>query len=86
MHYDGSVGFWGMHMFWWIFWVTLLAGGMALFEPVSRSRNRDGKASPLEILQRRYANGEITDEEYEKRKLRIERDGVKLDLTKTNKV
>ncbi len=32
------------------------------------------RETPLGILQRRYAAGEITTEEYEQRKMRIERD------------
>lgn len=44
---------------------------LALIEPVPRSRRR---VSPLEILQRRYAAGEISDKEYEERKTKLERD------------
>ena len=39
--------------------------------PVSRGRRRE---TPLEILQRRYAAGEISTVEYEERKTKLERD------------
>ena len=84
MHnYFEGIGFWGMHMFWWAFWLLLFFGGISLFEPVRRTRNGGHKASALEILQKRYANGDISDEEYEKRKSKLERDGAKPDLTRT---
>lgn len=45
----------------------------SLFTPVPRGRRRD---TPLELLQRRYAAGEITSDEYEERKTRLERDAT----------
>ena len=39
--------------------------------PVSPGRRRE---TPLEILQRRYAAGEVTDKEYEERKAKLNRD------------
>ena len=38
---------------------------------------RKKKDGPIEILQKRFAGGSITEEEYEKRKAVLERDGVK---------
>jgi putative membrane protein len=70
MYYDGW-GFWGMHFFWWLFWIALIVVFFALIEPVPRGRRRE---TPLEILQRRYAAGEITEKEYEERKARLEHD------------
>jgi putative membrane protein len=71
MHnFDGG-WFWGMHVFWWLFWIVLIIGLYGLFEPVRRSKSRE---TPLEILQRRYANGEISTEDYEERKKRLEQD------------
>ena len=70
MHFDGW-GFWGMHFFWWLFWIVLIVGFFALIEPVPRGRQR---LTPLEVLQRRYAAGEITEKEYEERKAKLERD------------
>ncbi len=70
MNYMGW-SFIGMHALWWLFWIALIVVFFALIEPVPRSRPR---MSPLEILQRRYAAGEISDKEYEERKARLERD------------
>ena len=74
MHYLGDGLFLGMHFFWWIFWVLLIVAAFGLFEPVPRQK---GRTNPLDILQRRYAAGEITTQEYEERKQRLEEDGVK---------
>ena len=70
MHYWGF----GMHLFWWIFWILLIVFFFALLTPVPRKRAHLYRQTPLEILQRRYANGEITTQEYEERKSRLERD------------
>ena len=76
LHSYGDVGFFGMHMLWWIFWLALLVGGVSFFEPVPRSQNRNHKLSPLEILLKRYANGELSDKEYEMKKSRLDRDSA----------
>lgn len=70
MHFDGW-GFWGMHVFWWLFWIILIIAFFALATPLPRHRARQ---TPLELLQRRYAAGEISSEEYEERKAKLERD------------
>lgn len=74
MHFLGSWGFMGMHVFWWVFWAVLIVVLLAFFVPVPRSR---GRGTPLEHLQRRYADGEISTEEYEQRKKRLEKDTPK---------
>jgi putative membrane protein len=70
---------WGMHVGWWIIWILVIA---AVTWAIARSRP-GGEASstpspdretPLDILKRRYAEGEISTEEYEDRKERLERD------------
>ena len=63
--------FWGMHFFWWFFWVAIVVMLFTPITPISVSRRRD---TPLEILQRRYAAGEISMQEYEERKATLERD------------
>lgn len=70
MHYDGW-GFLGMHLFWWLFWIALIVALFSLFTPVPSGRRRE---TPLEILQRRFAVGEVSSEEYEERKEKLERD------------
>jgi putative membrane protein len=70
MFHDGGY-FWGMHLFWWLFWVVGILMLFSLFTPEPRNRRR---GTPLELLQRRFAAGEITDKEYEERKAKLERD------------
>jgi putative membrane protein len=62
----------GMHFFWWIFWVLLIAVLVAILlrqQPGSSPATREPTA--LEILERRYATGEISTEEFEERKARL---------------
>ena len=70
MHYVGE-SFWGMHFFWWFFWVVMLVMLFTPITPISVGRRRN---TPLEILQRRYAAGDISKQEYEERKATLERD------------
>lgn len=78
--FDGmhNGGMWGMHGFWWIFWLVVIVG---LVWAVVRSRwnsgtpsARESRETPMEVLKRRYAEGNLSTEEYEKRKKRLERD------------
>lgn len=73
MHYYGW-GFFGMHMLWWVFWLCMLVVFFGLLTPVPRGRARRQRQTPLEVLQRRYANGEITTVEYQERKAILEAD------------
>jgi putative membrane protein len=73
MMHDGG-WFWGMHIFWWFFWIILIIVFFSLLTPVPKKKARLHRETPLEILQRRYATGEISTEEYEERKARLERD------------
>ncbi len=74
MFYDGGYIMGGMHGLWWIFWVVMI--GLLVFYGWGRSgqQRRRSRETPLEVLQRRLASGEITTEEYEKRKLLLVRD------------
>lgn len=67
--------FWGMHFFWWIFWIALIALFFSLATPVRRSQARLFE-DPLAILRRRYAAGEISTEEYNERKVQLEKDAL----------
>lgn len=67
MHY-GEWGFWGMHVFWWLFWIAVIVVFVFSITPVPRSRRRE---TPLEVLQRRYAAGEVSTKEYEERKAKL---------------
>ncbi|WP_263790035.1 SHOCT domain-containing protein [Salinibacter sp.] len=60
-----------------ILWVLLILGvGWALLtvlrEGGSLPFSPDTREAPLEVLKRRYAGGEISAEEYEERKARLE--------------
>lgn len=65
--------FFGMHMFWWLFWIVLIGTMFATVTPVPRSQLRSGERA-LDILRRRYAAGQVTTEDYERRKALLERD------------
>jgi putative membrane protein len=65
--------FWGMHWFWWFFWILLWVVFFSFMMPVRRITYRQMQ-SPLQLLQRRYAAGEITSEEYEERRAKLLRD------------
>ncbi len=64
----------GMHFFWWVFWLMMIIPFFFIATPVRRKTVQLYRENPFGILQRRYAAGEITTEEYEDRKSRIERD------------
>ena len=62
----------GMHWVWWFVWIMLLFWIFAIPYNIPGQRNR--KDSPLDILQRRFALGEITADEYQERKQILEHD------------
>jgi len=59
--------------FWWLgpvlmalFWIAVLGGIVVLIrQMVRRDRGQDRDDTALQILQRRYARGEISKEQYE---------------------
>jgi putative membrane protein len=65
MLYDGY-HFWGMHLIWWMVWLSLLFWIFAT--PYQIPFQRSAKNTPLDILQKRFASGQITKEEYEERR------------------
>lgn len=79
----------GRHMYdndwgdgWWIlmmvgmvvFWALVIAGIVWLVKSVGPGRGSD-RESPLEILDRRFAEGAISEEEYQSRRRTIESRG-----------
>ena len=53
--------------FMWIFWILIIVAIVWLISSVINTGSSSKKAeedSPLEVLKRRYANGEIDDDEY----------------------
>lgn len=65
--------FFGMHFFWWLAWIALIIAFLSTMASASRRTVRLRHDEALGILQRRYAAGEITTQEYEERKRVIER-------------
>ena len=74
MFYDGGYYMGGVHGLWWLFWVVLI--GMLVFYGWRRpgGQRRRPSETPIEVLQRRLANGDITPDEYEKRRALLDRD------------
>ena len=65
MHnFHGHFG--GMHVIWWIVWLILLI--WIFLVPHDIPFRRSKKNDPLHILQKRFANGDISKEEYEESK------------------
>lgn len=56
----------GMHLILWIIWMVLIIWIFAT--PWSIPGQRAKKDSPLDILKKRFAKGEITKEEFEESK------------------
>lgn len=69
-HHDGSMMGWGGHWGWGIFWLVL---AVVVVWGVARAMSSGGKTSTTahdgaeESLRRRFAEGEITREEFEER-------------------
>jgi len=68
MFYENYYG--GMNFFWWIIWGGLLIWIFAIPYDIPFQRNK--KSSPLDILQKRFASGEISKDEYYEKKTIIE--------------
>lgn len=66
---SGGYGFFGM---WWImiiFWLLIIIGTIGLIKWVFTEKKSEIKREPaLDILNERYAKGEINEEEYNKKK------------------
>lgn len=58
--------YWGMHIIWWIIWVIFLF--WIFFTPWDVPGQRTRKETPLDILKKRLAAGEITTEEFMEKK------------------
>ncbi len=64
-------GFWffGMHAFWWVFWLAVIV--VVVYMLLSGTQQRERRQSAREILDHRYATGEISTQEYEERKKKL---------------
>ena len=71
MHYGDMMG---MHTLWWVFWIAVVFGLVFWGRGGSPARRDRPRETLPEVLRRRLANGEISTEEYEKRKEVLNRD------------
>ena len=55
-----------------VFWGALIVGAILVVRLVGGVPGRDVRTSPLDILKRRYASGEITREQYEQMRKDLE--------------
>lgn len=69
MYYD-NYHFWGMHLIWWIVWGLFIFWIFAT--PYDIPGQRTKKDSPLDILKKRFAAGQINKEEYHEKKTILE--------------
>ena len=64
--------YWGMSFVWWIVWMGLLVWIFAIPFDIPFQRKR--KDSALDILQKRFASGQISSDEYAQSKKTLEHD------------
>lgn len=69
MYYE-NYHFWGMHLVWWFVWGILILWIFAT--PFNIPGQRAKKDSPLDILKKRFASGQISREEFQQNKKLIE--------------
>jgi putative membrane protein len=70
MMYEGY-HFWGMHLIWWFIWLAFLFWIFATpYYVPGQEKKHD---SPLTILQKRFASGQITKEQYLEYKATLEK-------------
>lgn len=62
--------YWGMNFIWWIIWFLLIFWVFAVPYDIPGQRNK--KDSPLDILKKRYASGQIDVKEYNEKKKILE--------------
>jgi len=64
--------FWGMDIIWWFLWIILMFWIFATPYDIPGQRRR--KDSLLDILQKRFASGQIKNDEYQASKKILEND------------
>lgn len=62
--------FWGMHLVWWVIWGALIFWIYAT--PFDVPGQRSKKNTPLDVLKKRFAAGQISNEEYREKKKLLE--------------
>lgn len=67
MYYE-NYHYWGMNLIWWVIWLVLLFWIFASPYPIPGQKSR--KDTPLDVLKKRFASGQISEQEYlEKKKI-----------------
>ena len=61
---------WGMHFIWWVIWIILIIWVFVVLIKGPGHKND----SALDILEKRFASGEITIEEYQEKRKILEND------------
>ena len=64
----------GMHALWWFFWIAVVIALVLWGRGESPVHREPPRETPHEVLRRRLANGDISAEEYEKRKVILDQD------------
>ena len=76
MHWGHDMMGWGGGFFMIIFWVAIIVGFALLVKWLVAASGKgaapSAKESPMEILKRRYAAGEIRREEFDEKKRELE--------------
>ena len=68
--YSDNYHFGGMHLVWWFVWGAFLFWIFAIPYDIPGQRVR--KDTPLDILKKRFASGQINNEEYQEKKIILE--------------
>lgn len=63
--------YWGMHLVWWFVWIIFVVWIFAT--PYDIPGQRRKKDTPLDILKKRLASGQITQEQYLELKSTLEK-------------
>ena len=64
------------HWLWWLFRMVLIGGIFFYGWGRPSEQQRRSRETPQQVLQRRLASGDITVDEYEKRKSLLDRDSA----------
>jgi len=70
---NGDMVFGGVFM--WIFWILLIIVIIVIAKAITGGSSTPGRSadeSPMDILKKRYARGEIDEQEYERRRRELE--------------
>ena len=62
--------FWGMHLVWWVIWGALIFWIYAI--PYDIPGQRSNKNTPINVLKKRFAAGQISNEEFREKKKLLE--------------